>query len=151
MSDKGQSGATVDPGYGSRHAEPTGWVGLVVFGGIMMVLLGFFQGLQGLVAIFNDTYYLVTRDGLVLSFDYTVWGWIHLLFGIVALIAGFGVLAGMTWARVVGVIVAVLSALVNFVFFSAYPIWSTIIIVVDVLVIYALVAHGREVRDTDRV
>lgn len=150
MSDKGQSGAIADPGYGSGPAEPTGWVGMIVFGGIMMVLLGFFQGIQGLIALFNDTYYLVTPNGLVLSFDYTVWGWIHLLLGIVALLAGFGVLAGQTWARVVGIILAVLSAIVNFVFFSAYPIWSTMIIVVDVLVIYALTAHGREVRDTDR-
>jgi len=150
MSEKGQSGAIADPGQGSGPAEPTGWVGMIVFGGIMMVLLGFFQGLQGLIALFNDTYYLVTPNGLVLSFDYTLWGWIHLLLGVVAILAGFGVLAGQTWARVVGVILAVLSAIVNFVFFSAYPIWSTIIIVVDILVIYALTAHGREVRDTDR-
>jgi hypothetical protein len=150
MSDTGQSSATADPGYAGGPPEPTRWVGVIVFGGIMLVLLGFFQGIQGLIALFNDTYYLVTPNGLVLSFDYTVWGWIHLLLGVVAMAAGFGVLAGQTWARAVGVILAVLSAIVNFVFFSAYPIWSTIIIVADILVIYALTVHGREVRDTDR-
>ncbi|GID93789.1 hypothetical protein ACFQFC_07115 [Amorphoplanes digitatis] len=139
MSDQAQAGARA-------HAEPTGWVGWVVFSGIMMVLLGFFQGLVGLVALFNDTYYLVTRNGLVLSFDYTVWGWIHLLLGIVALLAGFGVLVGQTWARVTGIVLAVLSAIVNIAFLAAYPIWSTIIIAVDVLVIYALAVHGREVK-----
>ncbi|MEU7907636.1 hypothetical protein [Actinoplanes sp. NPDC049118] len=147
MSDKGQSGATVDPGYGGARVEPTGWVGWIVFSGIMMVLLGFFQGIVGLVALFNDTYYLVTRSGLVLSVDYTVWGWVHLLLGVVALLAGFGVLVGQTWARVVGIILAVLSAIVNLAFLAAYPIWSTLIIAIDVLVIYALSVHGREVKE----
>jgi hypothetical protein len=133
-------------GSGQVPSRPrsTGWVGVVLFGGIMLVMLGGFQFIQGLVAIFNDDYYLVSPNGLVIELDYTVWGWTHLIIGLVAIATGFGVMVGQTWARVVGIIVAVLSALVNIAFLSAYPIWSTLIIAMDVLVIYALAVHGRE-------
>jgi hypothetical protein len=78
--------------------------------------------------------------------DYTAWGWTHLLLGVVAVAAGFGVLLGQMWARVAGIVIALLSALVNIAFVSAYPVWSTIIIATDVLVIYALAVHGREIK-----
>jgi hypothetical protein len=128
------------------HPQRTAWVGMVVFAGVMLVMLGSFEAIQGIVALVRDEYYLVTRGGLAITFDYTTWGWIHLILGIVAVITGLGVFLGQTWARVVGIGVAGLSALANMAFLPAYPIWSTIVIAVDVLVIYALAAHGREVR-----
>ena len=70
----------------------------------------------------------------------------HLILGLVALAAGFGVLSGRTWARVVAIILAVVSALVNFSVLGEYPIWMTILITLDVIVIYALAAHGRELQ-----
>jgi hypothetical protein len=130
----------------ARRREPTAWVGFVVFGGIMMLMMGSFQIIEGLVAIFRDDYYLVTRSGLVLTLDYTAWGWTHLIIGLIAVGAAFGVLMGQMWGRVIGIIIAVISAIANIAFLSAYPIWSTIIIATDVLVIYALVVHGREVK-----
>jgi hypothetical protein len=78
--------------------------------------------------------------------DFTAWGWTHMLIGVVAVGAGLGVLMGQMWARVVGIVIAVISALANIAFLSAYPVWSTIIIAMDVLVIYALAVHGREVK-----
>ena len=129
-----------------RRQEPTAWVGLIVFGGIMMLMMGGFQIIQGFVALFNDEYYLVTRNGLIVSLDYTAWGWTHLIIGLIAVGAGIGVLLGQMWARVVGIIIAVVSALANIAFLSAYPVWSTIVIATDVLVIYALTVHGREVK-----
>src|SRR5689334_21560709 len=99
-------------GSGKRH-EPTAWVGLIVFGGVMMLMMGGFQIIEGIVALFRDEYYLVTRNGLLLTFDFTTWGWVHLNLGIVAVAAGFGVLMGQMWARVLGIIIAVLSALAN--------------------------------------
>jgi hypothetical protein len=126
--------------------ERTAWVGLVVFGGVLLALTGGFQMMQGLVAILRDEYFYVTRDGLLITMDYTAWGWTHLGLGLIAVGTGIGVLAGQMWARVVGIIIAVLSALVNLAFLSAYPIWSTIIIAMDVLVIYALTMHGSEVK-----
>jgi len=119
---------------------------MVLFAGIMLVMLGSFQAIEGLVAILRDEYYVVTSSGLVLTFDYTVWGWTHLIVGAVAVAAGVGLFFGKMWARVLGIIVAVVSALVNLLFLPAYPIWGVILIAIDVLVIYALAAHGREVR-----
>jgi len=126
--------------------EPTAWVGFVVFGGIMMLMMGGFQAIEGLVALFRQDYYFVTRSGLLLSMDFTAWGWIHLIIGLAAVGTGFGVLMGQMWARVLGIVIAVLSALVNIAFLSAYPVWCVIVIATDILVIYALAAHGREVK-----
>jgi hypothetical protein len=130
----------------SHQQQPTAWVGMVVFAGIMLLMLGSFQVIEGLVALFRDDYFLVTGSGLVVTMDLTAWGWIHLLIGLLAFCTGLGVLAGQTWARVTGIVVATISAVVNMVFLPAYPFWSIIVITLDVLCIYALAAHGREVR-----
>lgn len=135
-----------EPYGGHRGTERTGWVGWIMFAGVMMVLLGVFQAMEGLVALFNDEYYLVVGNDLVISVDYTTWGWVHLLLGIVIAGAGLGLMAGQMWARVVGNIVAMLSAIANIAFLAAYPVWSTIIITIDVLVIYALTVHGSEAK-----
>jgi hypothetical protein len=127
-----------------REAGPTAWVGWIMFAGVMMIMLGTFEAIAGLVALFNDDYYLVGSNRLAISADYTTWGWLHLLLGIVVAAAGLGVMVGQMWARVVGIMVALLSAVANIAFLAAYPIWSTIIITVDVLVIYALTVHGAE-------
>ena len=148
MTDLGSSRPHADTSsvaYGP-DPDPTGWTGWVVFASFMMIMLGAFQAIEGLVAIFDDGFYRVTESGLVVDIDYTVWGWTHLLLGTLILISGIGVLAGNLAARTVGVILAGLSALVNLVFIEAYPVWSVIIITVDVLVIYALIVHGRELR-----
>jgi hypothetical protein len=124
----------------------TAWAGWVAFGAVMMIMLGLFQIIQGLVALLDDEYFLVTKSGLVVNVDYTAWGWAHLAIGIIAGLAGVGLLVGNTLARVVGVGVALVSAVVNLAFMSAYPIWSTIIITLDVIVIFAIVAHGSELK-----
>jgi hypothetical protein len=124
--------------------KPTNWVGWVFFAGAMMILVGALQALAGFVALFKHSYYLVTNSGLI-AFNYTAWGWIDIVIGVVILLAGLAVLAGKTWGRMVGVFLAILSALANLAFLSSYPIWSIIAIVIDVLVIYALTAHGEEV------
>jgi hypothetical protein len=141
MSDTLRSTTPVDGRSGS-----TAWAGMALFGGIMMVMVGGFQIMQGFVALLRDEYYLVTRNDLLITLDYTAWGWTHLLLGVVAVLTGVGVMLGQTWARVLGILIAVVSALVNIAFLSAYPIWSTIVIAIDVLVIYALAAHGRELE-----
>jgi len=130
----------------NAQGPPTAWAGWVAFGGVMMVMLGFFQIIQAIVALVNDEYFLVTRTGLVVSVDYTTWGWVHLAIGVIAGLAGAGLLVGNTLARIVGVVVAVVSALVNLVFIPAYPIWSIIIITLDLIVIFAIVVHGRELK-----
>lgn len=128
------------------ESEVTGWTGWIVFAGMMMIMLGSFQAIEGLVALFQDSYYLVRPAGLVVAVDYTAWGWTHLLLGVLIAVSGGGVLTGNIAARTVGVVLALISAVLNLTFIAAYPVWSTIIIAVDVLVIYALTVHGREMR-----
>jgi len=120
-------------------------VGWVAFAGVMMVLAGMFHAVAGLTALLRDTWYVVSGDSL-LVLNYTAWGWIHLLAGIFILLAGFSVLHGANWARVVGVILASLSALANLAWLNAYPIWAVIIITIDIVVIHALVVHGGELK-----
>ena len=124
----------------------TRWAAWAVFAASMMILVGSLQALQGLVAIFDEDYYRVPSSGLVLEVDYSVWGWIHLALGVLVLLSGLGVLSGNVAARVVGVALAVLSAVVNLVYLAAYPIWGCIAITIDVLVVYALTVHGGELR-----
>jgi hypothetical protein len=144
VADTGQrAGAHAGRAY---DTGPSAWAVWVLFAGVIMIMVGAFHAISGLVALFQDEYYVVRPSGLVINMDYTAWGWTHLLIGLVAVAVGIGVLLGQMWARVMGVIVAVLSALVNIAFLSAYPIWSTIVIATDILVIYALTAHGSEVK-----
>ena len=127
------------------NTDVTGWVGWAYFAGIMMAVLGFFQVIIGLTALFKDSYFVILPNSIV-NVDFTVWGWTHLALGLLVLVAGFALLAGQVWGRVVGVVLAVLGAVANLLFLPAYPIWSTIVIVVNVLVIYALVVHGNELE-----
>jgi hypothetical protein len=132
---------------GTRYDdERTGWAGWVVFGGVMLIMMGAFQITQGLVALFDDGFYAVSSNGLVVDIDYNTWGWIHIVIGLVGLAVGIGLLAGNLAARIAGVVIASLSALVNLAFTSAYPLWSVIVIVLDVIVIYAIIVHGRELK-----
>ena len=121
-------------------------VGFTVFAAIMMLMVGVFQALQGLIAIFENEFYVQTRNYLF-EFDATTWGWIHLVIGLLVAFAGWGLLSGQTWARVVGITLAVLSATANFLFIPYYPFWSLLIITLDIFVIWALTAHGREYRE----
>src|SRR3954453_18315365 len=90
---------------------PTAWAGWVVFGGVMLIMLGSFQIIEGLVALFDDGFYLVRSNGLVVDVNYNTWGWIHLIIGIVGVLAGLGLLVGNMAARVVGMAAAFLGAL----------------------------------------
>ena len=128
-----------------RAEEASGWaVGFILFAGIMMVMSGFFQAFAGLVALFQNEFYVATRNYLF-QFDATTWGWIHLLVGLIVVMAGFAMLAGRTWGRMVGITLAMVSALANFLFIPYYPFWSLTIIALNVFVIWALAAHGRDV------
>ena len=117
--------------------------GFIVFGAMMMILVGTFQMLMGLAGVIKDEFFVSTPN-YVFEFDATTWGWIHLVLGAVVIAIGFGVLAGQTWGRVGGVVVAVCSALSNFAFIPFYPFWSITIIALNVFVIWALTAHGRD-------
>jgi hypothetical protein len=124
--------------------EPvSGWaIGFALFAGVMMVMIGTFQAIEGLAAILNDKFYFVTRN-YVYNIDVTAWGWIHLLLGILVGVAGFFVFTGQLWARIVGITFAVLNAIAQFLFLPHYPVWSLLMIALDVFVIWALCVYGR--------
>ena len=126
--------------------DDSAWTGWIAFAGVVMVMLGIFHAIQGLVAIFKDDYYLVRSSGLVVNVDYTTWGWVHLLGGIILVAAGAAVFTGQIWARTIGVILALVSAVVNVGFLAAYPLWSLMMIALDVTVILALTVHGSEMK-----
>jgi len=121
--------------------------GIISFASILMVLTGSLQGLSGLVAIASDELYVSTEDYLF-QLDTTTWGWIHLMFGAVVFLAGFGVLFGQMWARAVGITLAVASSIAFFLFVPYYPFWSLLIIALNVLIIWALAAHGGAAERT---
>jgi hypothetical protein len=118
----------------------------VVFGAMMMIMLGSFQALAGFMALFDEGYYVVSRSGLLVDVDFTVWGWFHLVLGASAMAAGFGLVRGALWGRVLGVVVAMVSAIVNLGFLAAFPLWAVIMIALDVVIIYAITVHGGELR-----
>jgi hypothetical protein len=134
-------------GATGTRPRPTRWVGLIVFAGIIMLMQGLFQVLAGLAALFNDDYFTVGPDGLPLDVNYTVWGWGHLLLGVLIFLAGIGVMSGNPFARMVGVILAVLNGVVALAFSAAAPGWAIVVITLDVLIIYALTVHGGEMSE----
>jgi hypothetical protein len=146
---EGSTGARIPQQAGRQNVEPTemtGWVGWIGFAAIMMMMLGTFHAIEGLVALFQDEYFLVGKSGLTVHVDYTTWGWIHIVGGVIVVAAGVALLTGKMWARAVAVAVAMVSAIVNIGFLSAYPVWSTIMIAFDVLVIWAVTVHGSELK-----
>jgi len=119
-------------------------VGWTWFAGIMMLLLGAFWFMAGLVGILEDDLFVATPN-YVFKFDATTWGWVHLLLGIVVLLAGLALFQGAVWARTVAVTIAGVSALIGFAWLPWYPIWGVIFITIAVFVIWALTVHGRDV------
>jgi len=124
----------------------TVWVSLVVLAGALLALSGVFTLVQALYALFGDAVF-VQSDGQPMLLDITTWGWVHLVLGALQLAVGLAVFRGSTWARVMAAVVVGLSAVSQMVFLPAYPVWSIVVIAIDVLVIWALCMHGSEVRD----
>jgi hypothetical protein len=120
----------------------SGWaMSGVVFAGTMLLLIGCFQMLEGIVAILDDEFYVVARN-YTFHLDVTVWGWIHLLLGALMLATGLGVLRGREWAAVTGIVLALLSSVTNFFFIPYYPIWSLVVIGLNIWVVWALSRPG---------
>jgi hypothetical protein len=120
-----------------EEAEQSGWV---AFAGIMLFIAGFFSFIWGLAGVLNDEAVTVGGQG-VLIWDFTAWGWVHILLGAVMTMTAVGLFAGSGWARVFGVIFVTLNAMAQVVAFSAFPLWSLFVLTLDVIVLYYLVAR----------
>ena len=110
---------------------------MTLFAGVILATVGVFQFFQGLTAIIKGSFYVIAPNNIY-EFSTSGWGWIHLILGIVLAVTGFFILTGQAWARVIGIVVAALSALSNFLFIPYYPIWALVLIALDVAVIWAL-------------
>jgi hypothetical protein len=126
-----------------RDVETTGWaVGGAYLAAFLMALLGFWGIFVGIAAIAADDVFVVGAD-YTYGIDLTAWGWIHLILAVITLLAGFSLFSGATWARVVGIILAILVAINYFLFLPFYPIWSIIVIALAIFIIWSLATTSR--------
>ena len=130
--------------YQNEPAPPSvsGWaVGGIAFAATIMVMIGVFEAIAGVVAIANDDFYVLTQN-YTFDLDTSAWGWIHLILGVLVAVSGFYLFARRAWAAVVALTLALLSAIANFFFIPYYPWWSLLIIGLCVWVIWALTRPG---------
>ena len=124
------------------ESEPGGMaVGGAIFAGVMMIIIGAFQSIAGLAAIVEDDLFVVGKE-YIFELDTTAWGWVHLILGVVILLAGFALFSGKVWAGTLAIVLATLSAIANFFYIPHYPLWAILIIALDVWVIWALTRPG---------
>jgi hypothetical protein len=122
------------------------WAGWIAFAGTMLLVIGAINIFQGIVALIDDEHVVATPNNFIIV-DITGWGWTLLLWGLVMVAVGLGLLAGMTWARIVGIIVVGLHAIAQVAWIGAYPIWSLLMIALDTLVLFALTARWSAARE----
>jgi hypothetical protein len=123
-------------------ARASGWAfGFAAFAGAVMLIVGIFHAFAGIAAIFENEFF-VTGPNYAYEIDVTAWGWIHLILGAIVAFAGISVYSGATWARAVGMVLAILSAVANFFFIPYYPVWAVLMIALDIAVIWALANYG---------
>ncbi|NGN62623.1 hypothetical protein G5C51_01720 [Streptomyces sp. A7024] len=120
-------------------------VGFSVLAGSMMLLTGIYHAIVGLAAIIDDKFFVATAN-YSFEFDTTTWGWLQLISGLVLVVTAGGIFGGHTWARVVGIAVAGLSAVESFFFIPYHPVWAILIIAFDVVAIWALSVYGSNGR-----
>jgi len=125
--------------------EMTGWVGWSFFAAVVLILVGAMNIITGFIALFDDNYLINTAGGMFV-FDPTGWGFTVLIIGALLVLAGFSILKGSLYGRIIGVLAAGLSAIAQISTIRPYPIWSMIVIFISVMVIYALTVHGDELK-----
>jgi len=121
-----------------------GWIG---FAGLLMILLGGLAFFQGLIAVIEDDYYVVTRSGF-LVFDLTGWGWIMMIWGIILVLVGLALISGQSWARWVSIVLVGVNVFgqLGFLGNSSYPLWTLMVLTLDIIVLYALIVRWDESR-----
>jgi hypothetical protein len=126
-----------------QDRQGSGWFGWIAFASIMMVISGMLNLFYGVIAAVNDEW-VVFGNRANLYLDISTWGWVHIVLGALVVVAGLALYSGNVLARTVGVVMAAGSIGTNFFWLPAYPIWSIIVITMNVLVIWALTVHGRD-------
>jgi len=125
--------------------RPSPWEGWVTFGALMLVILGGINALQGLLALFDEGYFVAQGQQLVLV-SYDAWGVILILWGIALLAVGAGLNARREWARWAAIVVVTLDVILQVGFFPSLPLLALFLITLDVIVVYTLTARWEEAR-----
>ncbi|WP_042364802.1 DUF7144 family membrane protein [Streptacidiphilus neutrinimicus] len=133
---------TPTPTRGNGAHEGRLAAGAVVFAAVLLLVGGVLGVLEGASAVSKDKVYVATPH-YVYQFSLTGWGWVHIVLGILAILAGVGLLADQTWARWAGIGIAGLSLIAQFLWLPYYPFWSVVMMAVDVFVIWGLTSHRR--------
>ena len=136
----------MDNDYSAPAPAPTAWVGWIAFAAVFMIVSGVFGAIEGLTGIFRDDSFFTTQGGITLSFSFTTWGWIHLLLGILLVLVGIALIKGATWAQFAALVLVSLHLVSQFWYFSVYPLWAFIVILIDILILYAIIVHGDEMK-----
>ena len=129
------------------ESEPRLWHGLIAFASIMLLLVGAFHLIGGFVALFEDDQYLVGERDLMVTVSYRWFGIAHMAIGVLMIIASYALFWGRTWGRAVAIVAAMVGAITNLASLSADPARFTLMIALDLLVIYAVAVHGSENRE----
>jgi hypothetical protein len=128
----------------------TAWVGWVWFAAFAILVAGLLNVVSGLVAIFSPKTVLSwTRDGIAVV-DVSTWGWVHLVLGVLLVLAGFALFAGSWWARLVAAVLVIINLVAQFVSLPITPWWSLVAIALDLVILWALTVHGGEVERAAR-
>lgn len=129
----------------ARTAQPerTAWTGWIFFAAALLVMIGLFNVIEGLAAVFSNDVFVNTGSGIIVL-SLASWGWIHFGFGVAQAVTGLALLAGQAWARFAAVLLVALNAIAQLMFLTAYPIWSLLVILLDLVVLWALIVHGEE-------
>ena len=125
--------------------EPTGWTGWIGFAAVLLMIGGGLNALYGLLLLLDPNYVFWNANGAVVV-NTTTWGWIQMIVGVLVLLCGIGLFSGNMLARTFGVIFAAISLVANFFFIPVFPFWALTIIVIDALIIWAIMVHGREMK-----
>jgi hypothetical protein len=129
-----------------QYRGGSAWGGWLVFAAIVMGTVGFVNAIQGFTALLKDEVYLVTESGLLVTADFTAWGWTLIIWGVLMILVAAGLMGARGWARWVAVAVIVVNLIIQFAWFPAYPLWSLVTIGLNMTVLYALTARWDEAQ-----
>ena len=131
---------------GTAASPDTTGVGIITAAAVILILAGVMHAMQGVVGLATNEFYVVTHRWLF-QFDVTAWGWVHVLVGLIGAATGGALLSGASWARIVGVVIAAVSVIANFLWLPYYPLWAVIIIAFDLFVIWALIVSWQDLKN----
>ncbi|MEO1057061.1 MAG: hypothetical protein AAFY28_09130 [Actinomycetota bacterium] len=129
----------------STSTDVNAWaVGWTAFAGIIMIITGLFHAMAGIAALVSDDEFFIVDNGWVYELNTTAWGWIHIIVGVIVLLSGIGLFTANLAARVIAIVLAGLSVIVNFAWLPYYPVWSIVMIALGIAVLWALTTRGDD-------